>query len=174
MMLATWIFWLGRRKFVHVPPGGVAFVREMIGAEGLAVCGRLVTIYLFVAVFWSLYDQTASAWVLQAEHMDLNLFGIEWLPSQIQAINPILILTYIPLFSYVVYPLLARLFEPTPLRKILLGFALTVAAFLVPAWVEWRISLGAHPTIAWHLLAYVILTAAEVLVSITCLEFSYT
>jgi len=69
---------------------------------------------------------------------------------------------------------LARLFDPTPLRKMLLGFALTVAAFLVPAWVEWRITLGAHPTIAWHLLAYVILTAAEVLVSITCLEFSYT
>ena len=30
------------------------------------------------------------------------------------------------------------------------------------------------PSIAWQLFAYVVLTAAEVLVSITCLEFSYT
>jgi len=30
------------------------------------------------------------------------------------------------------------------------------------------------PHIAWQLLAYVVLTCAEVMVSITCLEFSYT
>ena len=30
------------------------------------------------------------------------------------------------------------------------------------------------PTVGWQLLAYVVITAAEVLVSITCLEFSYT
>jgi POT family proton-dependent oligopeptide transporter len=30
------------------------------------------------------------------------------------------------------------------------------------------------PSIAWQLLAYVVLTMAEVLVSVTCLEFSYT
>ena len=30
------------------------------------------------------------------------------------------------------------------------------------------------PSVAWQLLAYVVITAAEVLVSITCLEFSYT
>jgi POT family proton-dependent oligopeptide transporter len=30
------------------------------------------------------------------------------------------------------------------------------------------------PSIAWQLLAYLVLTLAEVLVSVTCLEFSYT
>ena len=39
------------------------------------------------------------------------------LPSQMQAVNPILILIFIPLFSYVIYPLLGSLFEVTPLRK---------------------------------------------------------
>jgi POT family proton-dependent oligopeptide transporter len=33
---------------------------------------------------------------------------------------------------------------------------------------------SSRPSISWQLLAYVIITAAEVLVSITCLEFSYT
>jgi POT family proton-dependent oligopeptide transporter len=36
------------------------------------------------------------------------------------------------------------------------------------------IDAGEAPSIAWQLLAYVILTSAEVMVSITCLEFSYT
>jgi POT family proton-dependent oligopeptide transporter len=174
MLIATLVFWLGRREFVHVPPAGFSFFRETFGPDGLRACGRLVVIFLFVAVFWSLYDQTASAWVLQAEHMNRRLFGLEWLSSQVQAINPILIMLYIPLFSYVVYPLLARVCEPTPLRKIWIGFVLTFLAFLIPAWVEWRIDSGLRPSIAWHLFAYVILTAGEVLVSITCLEFSYT
>ena len=34
--------------------------------------------------------------------------------------------------------------------------------------------MGYSPSIAWQVLAYSILTAAEVLISITCLEFSYT
>lgn len=33
---------------------------------------------------------------------------------------------------------------------------------------------GGTPSIGWQLLAYVVLTSGEVMVSITCLEFSYT
>jgi POT family proton-dependent oligopeptide transporter len=54
------------------------------------------------------------------------------------------------------------------------GFFATFVAFLVPTWVEWQIALGARPSIGWQVVAYLILTAGEVLVSITCLEFSYT
>jgi POT family proton-dependent oligopeptide transporter len=50
----------------------------------------------------------------------------------------------------------------------------TVLAFAVPTWVQLRIDEGFAPSIAWQLLAYTLLTAAEVMVSITCLEFSYT
>ena len=35
-------------------------------------------------------------------------------------------------------------------------------------------ALGYQPNIFWQILAYIILTAAEVMVSITCLEFAYT
>ena len=37
-----------------------------------------------------------------------------------------------------------------------------------------QIDAGAMPNITWQILAYIVLTAAEVMVSITCLEFSYT
>src|SRR6202022_4285002 len=57
MFIATVVFWLGRKKFVHIPPAGVGFVREFFSGEGLSAIGRLFVVYLFVAVFWSLWDQ---------------------------------------------------------------------------------------------------------------------
>ena len=174
MLLATWVFWLGRRKFAHIPPTGKEFVREAFSAEGLKSISSLIVIYLFIAIFWSLYDQSSSAWVQQAGNMNLNFLGQEWLPAQIQALNPILILIYIPLFTYAVYPAINKFFLLTPLRKISIGFFLAAISFLIPAWVEVQIHAGIKPTIAWHLLAYMFLIASEILVSITGLEFSYT
>ncbi|HYB98706.1 MAG TPA: POT family MFS transporter [Candidatus Limnocylindrales bacterium] len=174
MLIATWVFWLGRHKFVHVPPGGARFIDELRNPAARRTLARLCGIYVFVAVFWALYDQTASAWVQQAEHMNRDFLGITWLPAQIQAINPLLILTLVPVFSYAIYPALERVTRLTAIRKIAIGLFLTVPAFLIPAWVELRIEAGLSPSIGWQLFAYVVITAAEVLVSITCLEFSYT
>ena len=47
-------------------------------------------------------------------------------------------------------------------------------SFIIIGCVESWLNAGQTPSIAWHVIAYAILTAAEVLVSITCLEFSYT
>ncbi len=174
MFLATVVFWAGRRKFVHIPPGGMGFVREAISRRGLGALGRLVLIYVFVAMFWALFDQTASAWVLQAQKMDRAIFGFEVLPAQIQAANPLLVMLLIPLFSYVVYPAIDRIWRLTELRKMAVGMFITAAAFAIPTWLQFRIDAGEVPHIAWQLLAYVVLTSAEVMISITCLEFSYT
>jgi POT family proton-dependent oligopeptide transporter len=174
MFIATLLFWMGRNRFVHIPPGGLAFLKETFSREGICSLLKLFLIYIFVAVFWSLFDQTGSSWVLQAEKMDRYLFGIQWLSSQVQALNPVLVILFIPFFSYGVYPLINKFFPLTPLRKISMGFFLAVPAFIIPAWVENQIQMGQAPSIAWQLLSYVFLTAAEVMVSITCIEFSYT
>jgi len=174
MLIATLTFRAGRHRFVHIPPGGRHFVREALSRVGLGALGRLLVLYLFVAVFWALFDQTASSWVLQAQHMDRVVAGVEVLPAQIQAANPLLVMLLIPLFAYRVYPAIDRVFPLTPLRKIGIGLFLTAAAFVIPTLVQLSIDNGGAPSIGWQLLAYVVLTAGEVMVSITCLEFSYT
>jgi POT family proton-dependent oligopeptide transporter len=193
MAIATVVFWMGRKVFVHIPAGGLGFLREAISGTGLKVIGQLTILYLFVAVFWSLFDQMGSAWVLQARYMDLSVGPVTLLPSQVQAVNPALIILFVPLFSAVLYPAINRLFPLTPLRKIGIGFFIAVPSFVIPAFVETRIpeefvlwqSLGIPlvdfpieafhlPSVGWHVLAYVFITAAEVFISITCLEFSYT
>jgi len=174
MITATIVIWMGRRRFVRIPPTGTAFVRDVFSRTGLQTILKLSGIYVFVAMFWALWNQTGSSWVLQAQKMDCHFLGINWLPSQIQALNPLMILLFIPVFSYWIYPALNRLFVLTPLRKIGIGLFLTVPTFLIPAWLESRIALGENPSIGWQFLDYAILTGAEIMVSITCLEFSYT
>jgi len=174
MLVATLAFWAGRNEFAHVPARGMEFIRETFSALGLKTIGKLMVIYVMVAMFWALFDQTASKWVFQAEQMDRHFMGVEWLSSQIQAVNPALILILIPLLSWFGYPAINRFFPLTPLRKIGIGFFIVVPSFLIPAWIEYRIGLGETPGIVWQLLAYVLLTLAEVMISVTCLEFSYT
>jgi POT family proton-dependent oligopeptide transporter len=174
MFLATVIFWAGRRKFVHIPPAGKSFLRDNFNREGWAAIGRLAIIFSFVAVFWSLWDQTGGRWVLQGAKMDLHFMGITWLPSQIQAVNAILILIFIPLFQYVIYPAIDRVFPLTPLRKIGLGIFVAGVSFICSAAIESQLSAGLQPNIGWQLPGYALLTAGEIMVSITALEFAYT
>lgn len=174
MLIATIVFWLGRNVFVHVPPDRERLQAEIRDGATVRALARLLPFYFFIAFFWALYDQTGSSWVQQAEHMDRRFLGVEWYAAQVQAVNPALVLVLVPLFSNVIYPRLGRVIELTAARKIFLGMVLAAISFLLPAWVETQIALGEAPSIGWQIAAYVVLTAAEVLVSVTALEFSYT
>ena len=174
MAIATFMFWLGRNRFVHIPASGLGFFREAFSRDGMIALGKLAPLFVFIAVFWSLYDQTGSSWVLQAEQMDLKFLGITWLESQIQAVNPILILVFIPLFTFIIYPILDRVFPLTPLRKIGMGMLLMAVSFGLVTLVQTWIDAGQRPSIGWQILAFVLITASEVMVSIVGLEFAYT
>ncbi len=174
MFVALVSYWLGRHKLVHIPPAGKVGWKETLDREGIRTLGRLCMIFLFVSMFFALFYQSESAWVLQAEKMGLNWLGIKWRPAQMQAANPFLVMFLIPLFAYVIYPGLNRLWTLTPLRKIGIGMFLTAASFLVPVWIEVQLENGGRPSIGWQFFAYIFLTGAEVMVSITALEFAYT
>ena len=174
MLLATIIFWSGRYRFAHIQPAGINFVKEMFSQVGIKSLGKLASIYAFIAVFWALFDQTGSSWIVQAQKMNRMVFGFELLPSQIQAANPLLIMLLVPLFSYRVYPFLNRFFVLTALRKMTIGLFITVIAFAITSFIQMQLDTGLVPHISFQLLAYGLLTSAEVMVSITCLEFSYT
>jgi POT family proton-dependent oligopeptide transporter len=175
MVFATIFFWLGRKKFVHIPPvGGRRYAAEIFNKETAKIIGNILIPVPFVAMFWALWQQNFSSWIIQAESMDRHLFGIDWLSSQIQTVNPIFILIMLPLFSYVVYPLVEKVVPLTPLRKMGAGLFVTAASFLLVAIIQKWIDDGGKPNIIWQVWAFVILTAGETLVSPTHLEFSYT
>lgn len=178
MLVATIVFWSGRYKFVHVPPKGKTFLRETFTRDTFAAFGRLSILFIFVAVFWSLWDQSGGEWVLQAEKMErhFNLFGwqFELLSSQLQAVNAIMILALIPVFQYAIYPAINAVWKLTPLRKIGLGIFTIGLSFLISAWIEAQLGHGVKVNVLWQLPAYLLLSAGEVMTSITSLEFAYT
>ncbi len=174
MAIATFAFWKGRNVFVHIPPGGKRWFDETFSAVGLKAMAKVSVVFLFIAVFWALFDQTGSSWVLQAEDTDRHWLGRTWLSSQIQAVNPIMILVFIPTFQFIVYPAINKFWKLTPMRKISLGLFVMVGGFAMVAFAQGMIDAGQRPSIGWQVSAYAILTASEVMVSITGLEFAYT
>jgi POT family proton-dependent oligopeptide transporter len=175
MVIATLFFWGGRKKMVHVPPGGLGYLKETFSREGFITIWRIAMVYVFILVFWALWGMSNGVeWTLQAEKMDLHWLGMDLIAAQVQTANPIFILLFIPLVNYVIYPAIDKIFPLTPLRKIGIGLFLTGLSFVVIVWIQGQIDAGLRPSINWQLLAYAILTLGEAMVSITGLEFSYT
>jgi len=175
MVIATLFFWGGRKKMVHVPAAGLSYLKETFSKEGLLTLGRIAMVYVFILVFWALWGMSNGAeWTLQAEKMNLHWMGMDLIAAQVQTANPILILIFIPIVNYAIYPAIDKVFRLTPLRKIGIGLYITAMSFVVIVWIQGQIDAGLKPSINWQLLAYVILTLGEAMVSITGLEFSYT
>ena len=53
MLLATILFWMGRHKFVHIPPRGTAFFRDSLARENLRAVSQLLLLFL-AQVSWAL------------------------------------------------------------------------------------------------------------------------
>jgi POT family proton-dependent oligopeptide transporter len=149
--------------------------------EGPAAVVNIITVFLFVSVFWALFDQHASSWIRQAAMMDLSfdlpIIGKgNMLPSQLPTANPIMVMILIPLMNFV-YKGSAKIgVDPTPLRRMTTGMLLASTAFVSVALLQRHID-GSPPqsvSALWQLIPYLLITMSEILVSITGLEFAYT
>ena len=181
MLIALIVFYLGRQKYISVKPAGWSvYKKEIFSSKGASLVGRLLPFYIFLAIFWSLFDQTATSWVIQAQSdlmvktVDLGFFQFEFLPSQIGFVNPLFVLLFIPLFTYIIYPRLGKIMPLTYFNKMSLGFSFAVLSFALVAWVQVQMDNGHSMSFLYQIAAFVLLTCAEILISITSLEFSYT
>jgi POT family proton-dependent oligopeptide transporter len=208
MALATLIFFMGRKKYVRVPPSGVnknnlVFItfyalthwsQKKPGesvldvakgpynpekVEGIKAVYRVMAVFFFALAFWAVWDQCLSEWVLQAAKMNrvinLGFTSFEILAGQVSTVNTVFLLLLIPVFNYWLYPLFDNAgIKTTPLRRLGIGLVLTALSFVIIALIQTNIDHGGSPSIWWQILAYLVLSAAEVLVSITGLEYAYT
>jgi len=153
-------------------------------AEGPAAVLRIMLVFSMVSVFWALFDQHSSTWIKQAGLMDLKVnLGfktIELSASQIPALNPLMVMMIIPMMNFLVYNPLERAgFNFSPLRRMTAGMALAAISFMTAAILQFAIENSAAAgtaqwSVGWQMIQYWLITTAEVLVSITGLEFAYT
>ncbi len=143
--------------------------------EGVRSVLRVLVVFALVTPFWSLFDQKASTWILQGKAMALP--GWSWFSSasQMQSVNPLLVMALIPFNNIVLYPAL-RAFgvNPSPLRRMTAGIAIAGISWIVIGIIQRWIDAGETVSILWQVLPYTILTFGEVLVSATGLEFAYS
>ena len=201
MALATLIFWLGTKHYVRQPParqqkrmrffpviwhvlthrrerpaGGklldVALPRfsreEVAGAR--SVIG-IVMMFSTVPMFWALFNQVNSTWVLQGKNMTpFHLLNGETM----QGAGAVLVMVWVPILTLGVYPLLDRLgLRPTALRRMSAGMVLGAVAFFICGLMQARMDRGETLSIVWQLVPYAVLEAGEVLLSATALEFAF-
>lgn len=201
MAIATVIFWMGRKQYVMKPPTGknpnslprvimsalknkkpgLKFLDRAADAHGektvadvRAVFGIMTIYFTAVPVFWALFDQHGSTWVLQALQMDLVFMGVELKPSQIQALNPWMVMALIPTFVFGVYPFVQKFVDFTPLRRMATGMVIAGFSFVQIALIQYALDSGNQLNVMWQFFPYLTITIAEVLISITGLEFAYT
>jgi POT family proton-dependent oligopeptide transporter len=191
MMLSAGVFWAGSRLYIKQPPeaarrGGagdlaghdaVAAADDREGKASRArVVGRIALVLLPVPVFWALYDQINSSWVLQGERMiPFVVLGYKVDAERIQSVSALLVLFWVPVLTLGVYPLAERLgLRPTALRRMGCGMVFAAASFVICAWLQRRIEAGEELSLVWQILPYTVLELGEVLVSATGLEFAYS
>lgn len=232
MLLATLIFWLGTRRYVIKPPvrapakagflsvfwyalthwgqrkPGSGFWEVARGeftaeeVDGARAVGGILMVFASVPVFWSLFDQTNSTWVIQGTKMtSVTLFTFQLSPDlffvpllkgffveqgagqfafvldteRMQAMNPLYVMILIPIFTSFLYPLADKAgLKPTPLRRMSLGMVLAAGSFVICGWIQSRMDHGHTMSIAWQMAPYLLLTAGEVMLSATGLEFAFS
>jgi POT family proton-dependent oligopeptide transporter len=202
MALATLIFWLGTKYYVRQPPQkadrgagywtvvwfalthrgerkigqhffDVALARfSPEEVESARAVSGILMIFLTVPMFWALFNQVNSTWVLQGKNMTpyYLLDG-----ETMQSAGSVLVMIWVPILTLGVYPWIERRgILPTPLRRMSAGMVLGAVSFVICGFIQSRMDRGATLSVAWQLIPYVVLEAGEVMLSATALEFAFS
>jgi dipeptide/tripeptide permease len=140
----------------------------------LVVVGRLLGLFLVVAFFWSIFDQSASTWTLFAEHhLHLHYFGRDLPSDMIQGLNPFLIVLFLPPVTLLWHFLAWMGIRVRPTDKMLLGFVLTGLTMAIMSVAGFLAGPDGRVSILWEVIPYVLITVAEICISVTGLELAF-
>lgn len=109
--------------------------------------------------------------------VDLLGYKFNLYPEQISSMNPLMVMALIPFNMTIFYPLMSRMTNFTPLKKMALGMFIASLAFVNVAILQNLIDANGPENkvhALWQFFPYLLMTQAEVMVSITGLTFAYT
>ncbi|KAJ1911323.1 peptide transporter ptr2 [Mycoemilia scoparia] len=140
-------------------------------------------IFLFYPVFWLCYGQMQNNLISQAGTMKRGNFPND----MVMNINSIVLIIFIPIFDRLIYPGFRRCgLELGPVTRIFLGFCVSTVAMAYTTGIQQLIYTTGpnydHPStkvpndvsMAYQIPSYFFMAIAEILSSITGLEYAYT
>lgn len=203
MTLALLIFYVGRRGYIRPPPSGprpdsfgkVLFhglrrldarrpgeglldgARDKFSPAAIAAAQSvlgIVAVFLPCTAYWMCFDQYSSTWVLQAQKMDLEVFGITFEAEQFGTLDALLILIMVPAAAAIFGALEKRGRGISSLARMTAGMFISVLSFASAAVVQHFLDAGHHVNALWQFWQYFFLVIGELLISVTALEFAYS
>jgi POT family proton-dependent oligopeptide transporter len=128
----------------------------------------LVMVALFAAsvLFWAGYEQTGASFNLFAQrYTDRNVFGWNMPAGVLQAVDPLFVIIFAPVFAAVWIALGKRDRDLTASAKFGVGMIFLGAGFLVMYLAAQRVLSGALVLPTWLVLTYLLHTFAELCLS---------
>jgi len=198
MAAAFLLFAVGKPFYAVEQIGRVAPAPER-RSHDWAAFRSILSLFAMTIFFWSVLEQYDNTWVLFArDHINLNVFdfadgtwqatALGWIaehfhldlrgkalaPDQFQVLNPVFVVTLVPVAA-VVWRLLRRWgWRVRPTDKMLVGFLLATATAVILSVAGFRAAEVGPISAGWLVAAYVVVTAGEVCLSVTALELAFT
>jgi POT family proton-dependent oligopeptide transporter len=178
MAIAFAVFALGKKHYAVETAAHVTDPKTDEGVSKSKVVGQIFGLFFLVMFFWAIFDQHTSTWIYFAkDYLDLNVLGYIVPPDQIQALNPIFIVMFVPVVNYIFKVLARKGYKIRPTDKMIVGFLLTAFCMGIHAAAGY-FAVNAdgsitRVTILWQIFAFVVITFAEILISVTGLELAF-
>ncbi|XP_013115456.2 solute carrier family 15 member 2 [Stomoxys calcitrans] len=140
---------------------------------------KLVKLYIPLPIYFALLAQQDSSWTFQAAFMNTTIVeGITIQPDQAKAMGPIFLFMLIPLWQYVVQPLLRWLFklELQPLQSVTVGGVFSALSFISAGILQRYIYTRPYRSVnvLWQIPQFIFIMLGELLLSIPGLQFAFT
>lgn len=175
LMAFAFVFFAAGKPFYAVEAVGPRQVSPEQRHEQAQVVLRLLGLFTVVAFFWAIFEQSPSTWTFFAkDHLDLHFFGWALEPDQLQAINPVLIVVVLPLVTVMWRVLSAAGLHLHATDKMLIGFVLTTVTMGLMTAAGYLAGPTGRVSVHWETTAYLLITVAEICISVVGLELAFT
>jgi POT family proton-dependent oligopeptide transporter len=125
-----------------------------------------IILVVFNVTFWTLFEQAASSLTLYADrNTTLELFGIFVSAPQTQNFNPITIVIFAPILSWLWVTLAKKGWEPSIQVKFGIALLLVGLGFVVLAWSGSTANADFRVALWWLVLTYFLHSIAELCIS---------
>jgi POT family proton-dependent oligopeptide transporter len=126
----------------------------------------VLVLFIACALFWSGFEQTGASLNLFADRYTDRMFGGWEMPAGwFQAVNPIFIIAFAPLFSMLWVRLATRNLDPAAPAKFAFGLMLMGLGFLVMYGAAKVVADGALAGASWLIMTYLLHTFGELCLS---------
>lgn len=173
MAASLLIFAIGKNHYPKEAPKTKITLTAAEKAEDRKALTSLGGIFTLLVFFWAIFDQASSTWVYFARD-HLELYGMA--PDMLQGLNPVLVVIMTPFFANIWSwwgNRRGRAFTAT--GKMMVGFVLVIICMVTMGIAGWlATSSGVKVSGIWEMVAYVIITIAELCISVVGLEMAYS